>query len=391
MRITALALLSFAATAAADWPQFRGMASEGSAAPPADVSGDDAVAWTADLEGRGLSAPIVVGGRVFVTTSGGLAGERIGLIAFDADSGDRLWTRQLWATGRPGAHPKSSNAAPTPASDGERVFTFYSSGDAAAYSLDGDLLWYRGLGSDYPNASNSLGMSSSLAVAEGVVVAMLENDTDSLTLGLEAETGKTAWKLDRPRAANWTSPTLVESGGRTLVALQSSKGVTAVDPKTGRTAWEWGDGASTIPSSAADGDTLFVPSDGLTAVRADGGEASVVWNNGKLSPGTPTPLVVGDRVVTVNRAGVLSAADVATGERAWQLRLSGPFSATPVAAGDLIFAVNEEGLLQVIRVSTDEAELVSERPLGETVLGTPALADGAIYVRSDDTLWKIGG
>jgi len=46
--------------------------------------------------------------------------------------------------------------------------------DGAAFDLEGNLLWFRGLGRDYPNASNSLGMSSSLVVVDGVVVAQVE-------------------------------------------------------------------------------------------------------------------------------------------------------------------------------------------------------------------------
>ena len=82
-----------------------------------------------------------------------------------------------------------SPSTPSPASDGRRIFAIFSSNDCAALDLDGNLLWYRGLGRDYPNASNSLGMSSSLTVADGVLIAMLENDSESFTAGIDAKTG----------------------------------------------------------------------------------------------------------------------------------------------------------------------------------------------------------
>ena len=391
MRITTLCLTAaLAAAASADWTVFRGAAPYDGPQPAADVSAEDAVKWSAELDGRGLSAPLVVGDKVFVTTSGGLSGERLGLIAFDKATGERLWTRQLWATGRTVCHEKTCNAAPSPASDGERIFTFYSSGDAAAYDLDGNLLWYRGLGRDFPNASNSLGMSSSLVVADGVVVCMLECDADSRTFGLDATNGETVWNIERPRLANWTSPVVAEYEGRPMVLLQSGEGLTAVDPQTGETVWQWDNGASTVSSPTVAGDVIVAPADGLTAIKP-GEDAESVWSNEKMSPATVSPVVVGDAVLSINRAGVLGAADLETGERSWQQRLKGPFSATPVVAGDLVFAVSEGGLLQVVRVSEEDAELVGERDLGETVLGTPALDGGALYVRSDDTLWRIGG
>jgi outer membrane protein assembly factor BamB len=168
--------------------------------------------------------------------------------------------------------------------------------------------------------------------------------------------------------------------------------VSAVEIKTGRVTWTYADGASTIPSSAAAGDALFVPSFGLTAIEAHpaGAQPRQFWRSGPLRPGTPSPVVAGDRVYVLNDAGVLSCGDTRDGKRLWQLRLKGPISATPVTAEDRMLVVSEKGLVQVVDLAKEEAEVVAERDLGETVLGTPAIAHGAIYVRSDHTLWRFG-
>ncbi len=87
---------------------------------------------------------------------------------------------------------------PSPASDGERVFAFFSSNDVICTDLDGTLLWYRGMTFDYPNASNSLGMSSSLVVADETLVVQVENDSESFT---------PAWTCVRASTAgSWTGP-----------------------------------------------------------------------------------------------------------------------------------------------------------------------------------------
>jgi outer membrane protein assembly factor BamB len=99
---------------------------------------------------------------------------------------------------------------------------------------------------------------------------------------------------------------------------------------------------------------------------------------------------VNKRIFTLNDAGVLTCGDIANGSRLWQLRLKGPFSATPVAAGAFLYCVNEKGVLQVVDTSAPEGVLVSEIDLGKTVLSTPSIGHGAIYVRSDAKLWKIG-
>lgn len=390
-----LALLAVLRLGAGDWPQFRGPLANGVATDPDVPSRIEAgsVRWTADLPGRGLSSPIVVGDRIFVTSSSGPKQERLHVICFNARDGSKRWERQFWATGRTMCHEKTAVAAPSPASDGERVFALFSSNDLIALDLDGQLLWLRGLMRDYPNASNSLGMSSSLLMADGVLVAVIENDSESFTAGLDVRTGVNRWKIERPKMANWTSPALWSSpSGRQHVLLQSSEGLTAVEPATGKVLWDYAEGASTIPSSTVAGGVIYVPSKGLTALTpadADGQPPRQLWRSGQLRPATPSPLVVDHQVFTVNDAGVLTSGDVVAGGRRWQLRLKGPFSATPVAAGGLVYCVNEKGLLQVVDVGQPEGAVLSEFDLGQTILSTPAIAGGALYLRSDTRLWKL--
>jgi outer membrane protein assembly factor BamB len=388
-------LLAAASLGAADWPQFRGPLGNGVVNDPALPAKLEAknIRWAAALPGRGLSSPIVIGDRVFVTCASGPRQDRLHVICFNAADGSKRWERQFWATGRTMCHEKTAVAAPTPASDGERVFAFFSSNDLVCLDLDGNLIWLRGLTRDYPNASNSLGMASSLTVADGVVVAMVENDSESFTAGIEVTTGVNRWKLARPKLANWTSPVLLSAPGQpTVVVLQSSKGVTAVEPKTGRTVWEYTEGASTIPSATPSDGVLFVPSKGITALvpTPAGQSPRQLWRSGQLRPATASPVVLDHRVFTLNDAGVLTAGDAADGKRLWQLRLKGPFGATPVATGSQLYCVNEKGLLQVVDTSPPEGAVVSELALGKTILSTPAIARGALYVRSDGTLWKLG-
>ena len=380
---------------AADWRQFRGPNGNGVAdetALPTALDPGKSILWKSDLPGRGLSSPIIVGDRVFVTCSSGVKQQRLHVICFNAADGSKRWERQFWATGRTMAQEKTCVAAPSPASDGERIVAIFSSNDIACLDFDGNLIWFRGLGRDYPNASNSLGMSSSLLVVAGMVVAQVENDSESFTAGLDLRSGVNQWKLDRPRNANWTSPVVLKTGNRELVALQSSKGVTAVEPATGKTVWDYADGASTVPSSAVAGSVLFVPSHGLTALQfgAAGESPKQLWRSAQLRPGTSSPLVLGEKVFALNDGGVLTCGSTATGDRLWQLRLKGPFSASPVAAGQFLYCVNEKGLAQIVDSSKPEGEVVSELDLGETILSTPAISGGAIYFRSDGRLWKIG-
>ncbi len=391
-----LALCCVTFLCGADWRQFRGNAADGVAGDdrlPTEWNDGEEIAWKVPLVGRGLSGPIVIGNRVIVTASSGYDQDRLHTICFDVASGETIWHRQFWATGRTNCHPKMSVATPTPSSDGKHIFAFYSSNDLACLDLDGNLQWYRGLGHDFPNASNSLGMASSpIAVGETVVV-QVESDAEAFATGIDVHTGIARWRIDRPRAANWTSASIFK-GSTTdddLVLLQSSKGISAIHPLTGEEAWSYQDGASTIPSSVVAGSTIFVPSHGLTALRPVAASESpeILWQENRLGPGTPSPLVLNERVFIVNNGAVLVCANTNTGQVEWRLRLKGPFSATPVAAGGHICFFNEDGLGQVVRADAKQGSLVASGDLGETILATPAIADGAIYVRSDGHLWKI--
>lgn len=396
---------------AADWLQFRGTNLDGvavDATPPAALN---TVSWKAELPGRGVSGPIVIGDRVVVTCSSGYRQDRLHVLCFGDATGTLLWERQFWATGRTQTHQKTCVAAPTPASDGQRIFALYSSNDLACLDLDGKLLWYRGLGLDFPNANNSLGMASSPVVVGDTLIVQLESDAQSAATGLDVQTGRHRWIIERPRKANWTSPTVLrgQQPDDVLVLLQSWQGVTAVKPHTGVIAWSYGDGASTISSSVVADNLVIVPSHGLTALippphcvpgespgaKGAGGEdkvgesPAVRWQVGRLSPHTISPLVYEGRVYTINGAGVLSCAETETGELRWQIRLTGPFSSSPIAAGGHVYCVNEAGLVQVVRPDDPRGRVVGRMDLGETILCTPAIAGDGLYIRSDEHLWKL--
>jgi hypothetical protein len=60
-------------------------------------------------------------------------------------------------------------------------------------------------------------------------------------------------------------------------------------------------------------------------------------------------------------------------------------------AHNVLYVFNEKGLGQVIDLNKPEGELTSEIDLGETILCTPAIAQRALFVRSDAHVWKLGG
>jgi len=393
--LAAVLFASAAFASAANWLQFRGPGGTG-ISPEANLPvqlGEKSVTWKAALTGRGLSSPVIVGDRVFLTASSGVEQDRLHVVCLSAKDGRKLWERQFWATGRTMTHPKTCVAANTPCSDGKRLFCQFSSNDILCLDLDGNVLWLRGLGRDYPNASNSLGMAASPIVVGDTLVVPVENDSESFSAGLDVATGATRWKRERPKLASWASPVALPGAAGPLVLLQSGPGLSVVDARTGQEAWYYTDGASTMSSSVFTGGILYVPTKGMAAMKpgAAGAHPEVLWQNNQLTPSTASPVVLAGKVFTLNNAGILSAADAKDGKRLWQLRTTGPYSATPVGFGQHLYLVSEKGLVQVVDVTAPEGKVVSTLDLKDTIIGTPSIAGGAVYVRSDKLLVKLGG
>ena len=399
----ALAVATFAsATVADDWLQFRGRGSRGSASGAEDRDGvlpvewDEThnIAWNVALPGRGLSSPIVVGDQVVVTANSGPDRHRLHVLCFAVATGNLEWERQFFATGRTRCHPATSMAAPTPVSDGEAIYVLFATNDLFCFDLEGNLRWLRALNQDYPAASQSVGMASSPVIGDGVLVLQLENDSDSIALGIDTETGANVWKIPRPKGVSWSSPCVMESvgGEPATVVLQSGSGFHVYKLRDGL---ELSTGAQNcdriVSPTTADG-VVYVPSEGIRAVRpVHGGTPEIVWYNERLRASTPSPVVYRDHIYTY-AAPALRCAKLSDGKVAWQLRVDGKFSSTPVAAGGHLYFFDETGTCHVVKIpetGDETAEIRCANKLGEKIFCTPAVAGGALYVRSDQTLWKI--
>ena len=407
----AIVTLACVVFAGADWPQFRGAASNSVAVDAVNLSGSDIpVAWSAALPGRGPSSPIVVGNRIFLTASSGTKQDRLHVLGFDATSGRPLWERQFWATGRTLSHPSSANAAPTPASDGKRIFAFYSSNDLACLDLDGNLLWFRGLAHDFPRVGNDAGMSSSPVVLGDTVIVQVENQGDSFAAGLDVANGETRWRIERDPMSAWASPIAMvgKRPDESIVLLQNMRKITAHDPRTGKVLWEHQAPCDGISSATAMDGIVYVPSSGIAALDPKPGDSAptILWKSAQIQPGAASPIVHGQRLYAINRGGVLLVGDVADGAILSKTRLTGSFWSTPTLVGNRLYAFSHEGLAQVVQISEDgrSAEVVATQQLidsnqgarsagdapAEVFQSSPAVAQGGIFIRTDKRLLRLG-
>jgi outer membrane protein assembly factor BamB len=341
-----------------------------------------------------LSNPVVAGGRIYLTACTGYNQDRLHVLCLDETTGKQLWQRQFWATGNTLCHPKTCMAAPTPATDGQRVYALFATGDLVCLDKNGNLVWYRSLCRDYPTLGNNVGMAASPVLAGKCLVMAMENAGESFGLGVNRLTGKNGWKVGRQRGINWVTPLLFDNKGRTEVLMQSPRDVTAYDPDTGRKIWSHSaTGLATIPSLVAGNGLVFVPGGKFLAVRPGGPDAlgKEVWQSPRIQTHAASPLFYRGRLYTVNSVGVLTCSEGESGKVRWRLRLKGPYWASPVAADGYLYFVNENGQTSVVQVGDDAGKVAATNTLPDTLLASPVIANGAIYLRSDQHLYCIGG
>jgi outer membrane protein assembly factor BamB len=124
---------------AADWPQFRGPngSGMGDGQPPVEFGPSQNLLWKTAV-GAGLSSPVIAKGRVFLTDFD-RATKQLSTLCLDQRTGEILWRRTVATVEIGKVHQIGSPAAPTPVTDGERVYVYFGSYGLLSYDFDGKL------------------------------------------------------------------------------------------------------------------------------------------------------------------------------------------------------------------------------------------------------------
>ena len=388
---------------AADWPQFRGPNADGRAVgvvTPIEWSDTKNVAWKVRVPGLGWSSPVVVGDRAFLTTAV-KQGEGISLraLALDARNGEVVWDREVRAVPKaPAIHTKNSHASPTPIVAGGAVYVHFGTQGTAKLDADnGAIVWlctelhYQPLH----------GGGGSPILHDGKLVVVCDGSVDPFVAALDAATGKIAWKTPRsvkPKISHsFVTPTVAVVAGQAQVLAPGPDRFAAFDLADGKELWHVdGVGYSVVPQPALGHGLVIYNRDydnpELIAVRLGGSgdvaESHVVWREKRGAPSTPSPLLVGDELYVVSDKGIASCLDVRTGKRHWTERLPGNYSASPIFVNERILFLNETGVATWVKPGKKFASLGKNTVTGAT-LATPAFVDGAMYLRTDEHLYKI--
>jgi outer membrane protein assembly factor BamB len=391
---------------AENWPEFRGPMGQGhytGKALPIAWSTTKNVVWKKPIPGQGWSSPIVQDGRVFLTTAVPVKGSKdqsLQALCIDARKGTLLWQQELFlqdGTKAPAIHSKNSHASPTPLTDGKRLFVHFGHQGTACLDLAGKVLWHnRTLG--YAPVHGNGGTP---ILVDGKLIFAADGADKQFIVALDPETGNVVWKTDRRSEAykkfSFGTPLAITVNGKEQIISPASEAVIAYDPADGKEIWRaQHEGYSVIPRPVYGHGLIFLSSGydrpSLLAIRAGGkGDVTgthIAWTVAKGAPHTPSPLLVGNELYVISDSGIASCLDAKTGKAHWQERIGGNFSASPLHAGGRIYLQSEEGVTTVIRAGTS-FERLAQSDMKERTFASYAVADGAIYLRTESSLYRI--
>ena len=439
------ALLLAQVCVAENYPQFRGADSDAVSPSPLPVTWSDVdgkqtnIRWKIPVQGEGWSQPIIWEGRIYLTAAvpsdpsnkdaarpesnnGGYGRNRNDLvdvvyqyqvICFDADSGKEIWRRSV-KEGTPPVPRHSTNtyATETPVTDGEHIYAYFGMNGVHCLDMDGNLQWQKDLGVYEMRAG--WGTASSPTLLDDRLFIQVDNQEQSFLVALETSSGDEIWRVKRDELSQYSSPFVWKNSLRNELIIGGMV-YRSHDPTTGKLLWQldMNKGRSSA-TPVAIGDRLYIgnefrnrggPDDGggrLYAITPGGsGDITppddgmsgefVQWrmDDSGIQMASPTYLG-GNLYFFERRLGIVHCVDIETGRLEYKQRVNRApaFWASPWSDGKHLYAMDANGNTHVIAAG-DKLKVVAVNELEQQAWGTPALADGRIYLRTVDHLYCI--
>ncbi len=405
-------ILSGSAATAANWPAWRGPTHDGVTEEtdlPLKWSREENVKWKVELPDRGNSTPVVWGDKVFLTQAIEKDARRL-LLCFDKKTGSKLWeagiTHRDWEL----THPTNPHCSASPATDGKRVVVSFASAGVYCYDMDGKELWKR---TDLGRQHHIWGNGASPVMEGDRIFLNFGPGEKTVLYCFDKVTGKTLWEHAEPGGASgegsgkkwlgsWSDPLLRKVGSRYELLMTYPGRACAFDPMTGKELWTCQGLTPLVYNSPVYGDGLMVAVssyNGSGMLVKAGGNGDVtdthrVWHLPKIAQRIGSGVVHEGHYYILTDGGIAECRDLKTGAMVWNERLKGPGPtgqnwSSLVRSGDRLYAANQGGDCFVFKAGP-AFELLSTNSLGEKIIGSIAVSDGLLFIRSYQNLWCIG-
>ncbi len=417
------------------WPDFRGPWGDGYAAAkgdtksygvPVEWSDSKNVKWKTKLPLLGLSSPVVMDDRVWLTTASE-EGHDFFVICVNAKNGEILTNQKIFHSDDPqslgNGRQDNSYATPSVVLESGRAYVHFGSfGTACLDAQSFEIIWKR---DDMP-CWHYRGASSSPVLFKELVILTFDGADQQYHIALNKKTGRTVWRTERSAIWNdehvenqmvkdgdWrkahSTPLIVERGGKARLYSVGAKAAYAYDPSTGKELWRIDHGAySAAPRPLYFNDhVIFVTgfSRGAQMVSVKTGGKGVVtdthiqWSNKSPFPKYSSPVVVDGLIYMALDDSFLVCLDAETGETVWKERVGGKFRACPIYADGHLYFFSLEGVTTVIKPGRD-FEVVATNRLeegaanddprrGPGFMASPAVVGDALILRTRHHLFRI--
>jgi outer membrane protein assembly factor BamB len=407
-----------------DWPDWRGPNRDGRSAekglPSRWSPAGENLAWKAPYGSR--SGPVIVGDRLYLHAPVGekeTVQER--LLCLNADTGKPIWEVRfnVYHTDVP-AH-RVAWASPSVDRDTGSIYTLGVAGELRAVSPGGKLLWDRSLTEEFGAITTHGGRTVSPVVVDDLVVV------STLTAGwgdqargnnryfaFDKKSGETVWvSSPQPRHydTNYSTPALANVDGTTLLIVGGSDGaIHALKAATGESVWRYDMSKRAILTSVVvEGTTVYTTHSEENLDTSEMGQIAALdatlkgeikgeqakWRSYGFQGGFSSPVIDGERLYQVDNGAVIGGFDLKTGKRLWEKPLGTIQKSSPVLADGKLYVGTENGKFYVLRPSATGVEVLDEDHLGseadpEAIIASPAVARGRIYLASMGQLYAIG-
>jgi outer membrane protein assembly factor BamB len=390
------------------WSQFRGPTGEGHAGQrlPVNWSEIKNIVWKTPIHDRGWSSPVIWKNQIWLTTAV-KDGSKLFAVCVDRHSGKLVHDIDVFDVKMP---PRvaaiNSYASPTPVVEEGRVYVHFGTyGTACIDTATGAILWQRrDLNCDHEVAA---GPGSSPFLVGDKLVMNVDGRDVQYVIALDKLTGKTAWLTKRSvdysaepinERKAYCMPIVIPRGEGQQLVSPGAKALVSYDATTGDELWAVRyKGWSIAPRPVFGHGLVFAIVDHdhpeLWAIRPDGTgdvtESHVVWKEPRGMPSRSSPLLVGDLLFTASHDGIATCLEARTGKTLWKNRLEGNFSASPIHAAGKIYFFNEHSACTVIRATKEFEVLATNRLSDERLMASPAAAEGALIVRTENYLYRM--
>jgi outer membrane protein assembly factor BamB len=426
--VSFLLTLNIAVPSLADsWPQWRGARGDGVSAEknlPTKWSKTQNVKWRCELPGQAGATPVVWKDRIFLTSADG---DDLVLLCIQATDGRQLWQKKVGSGNQDARAGEGNSASPSPSTDGEHVWCFFSTGILACFTVDGQEVWKIDVNERFGKLDIQFGMTSTPVLDGDFLYLQLIHGPmkfdDATRIGkvikVDKKTGTTVWAIDRQTQAafeckhSYASPFLYRDGTREFLVVHGADCITGHRLDDGKELWRFGQLNGPTKLNPKENDPTFrfvasplvVPGMIIVPTAKEGpvvalnvnddlrgdcstNQAVIAWTNPR-TPDVSIPLLVDGLVYLLHKDGRLQCLDVKTGKELYFVRTyTGQHRTSPVYAGGNIYFQSSDGHCTVVKPGP-QLEIVSTNELDEPVTASAVVADGVLYIRSYQALYAI--